>query len=272
MAGTEADIELEGERGRIAVRRWEPAGEPEYIALLSHGYGEHSGRYGHVAEALNDAGAVIYAPDHHGHGRSDGERAVIDDSPAMVADLAKVDALAREAHPGLPVVLIGHSMGGMIATRFFQTQDADLAALVLSGPVIGGNEEILALAQMDPIPEVPLDPSVLSRDPAVGEAYASDPLVYHGGFAKETLVGFGEAVELIASSRGFGDLPTLWIHGELDALAPLEPTRAAIDHLRGPATEQKIYPGAMHEIFNETNQDEVIGDVIAFIDRSIDRA
>lgn len=211
----------------------------------------------------------MYAPDHRGHGRSDGERALIDDAESLTTDLGAVDALARGAHPGLPVVLIGHSMGGMIATRFAQTRASDLAALVLSGPVIGGNPEILALAEMDPMPEVPLDPAVLSRDPAVGEAYAADPLIYHGGFARETLREFGAAVERIAAGPGFGDLPTLWIHGELDALAPLGPTRDAMEHLRGSATEEKVYPGAMHEIFNETNRDEVIGDVLAFLERAL---
>ena len=94
---------------------------------------------------------------------------------------------ARADHPGLPVVLVGHSMGGLIAARFAQRYLDELAALVLSGPVVGGNPAFEMLLEMDPIPEIPIDPAILSRDPAVGAAYAADPLVYHGPFHKATL-------------------------------------------------------------------------------------
>jgi alpha-beta hydrolase superfamily lysophospholipase len=164
--------------------------------------------------------------------------------------------------------VIGHSLGGIIATRYVQTQERP-AALVLSGPVVGGNPAIAGLMEMDPIPDVPIDPSVLSRDPAVGEAYMADELVYHGGFDPRTLVGIFAAVAAIAEGPSFGELPVLWLHGEEDALAPYDATRAAMDHLRGPGTEEKVYPEARHEIFNETNQDEVIGDVEAFLSRVI---
>jgi alpha-beta hydrolase superfamily lysophospholipase len=128
---------------------------------------------------------------------------------------------------------------------------------------------LLALADMDPIPDVPIDPAALSRDPAVGEAYAADELVYHGPFARETLVELGAAVEAIAAGPDLGSLPTLWIHGENDPLAPYQVTKDAMVHLRGQHFEERMYPGAMHEIFNETNKDEVVGDVTDFIARMI---
>jgi alpha-beta hydrolase superfamily lysophospholipase len=261
-----SDFELRGTRGRLIGRRWDPAGEPTHVVLLVHGYGEHAGRYAHVAERLAARGAVVYAPDHYGHGRSEGERAVVDSVDDMVTDVAAVAALAGQEHPGLPVAMIGHSLGGIIATRYVQTQPRP-AALVLSGPVIGGNPAIAALLDMDPIPVIPIDPAVLSRDPAVGEAYAADELVYHGGFDRRTLTGIFSAVDALAEGPGFGELPVLWLHGEEDALAPYDATRPAIERLRGPATEEKVYPEARHEIFNETNQDEVIGRVADFVDR-----
>src|SRR5205085_5711769 len=188
-------------------------------------------------------------PDHRGHGRSDGERALADDLEAAVGDLHLVAMRAAVDHRGLPSVLIGHSMGGLIAARYGQRFGAELAALVLSGPAVGGNPQIEALAEMDPIPDVPIDPAVLSRDPAVGEAYASDPLVYHGPFRRETLLGFGAAVEAVASGPSFGALPTLWLHGEEDQLVPVAHTRPAIEAVQGEAFESKLYPGARHEIF-----------------------
>jgi alpha-beta hydrolase superfamily lysophospholipase len=119
------------------------------------------------------------------------------------------------------------------------------------------------------MPEVPLDPAILSRDPAVGQAYADDPLVWHGPFKRPTLESLFGSMDVIASADGLGDLPTLWIHGEEDGFAPLGHTREAIERLRGPGLEEKVYLGARHEVFNETNSDEVLADVIDFIRRSL---
>ena len=263
-------FELEGTRGRVHVHVW-PNEDARYVALVAHGYGEHARRYDHLAERLVEHGAVVYAPDHHGHGLSDGERALVDDLAKGVHDLHNVAERAAAEHPGLPTVLIGHSMGGLIAARYGQLFGPELAALVLSGPAVGGNPDLEGLAQLDPIPDVPIDPAVLSRDPAVGQAYADDPLVYHGPFRRETLIELGAAVAAVAEGGTFGSLPTLWIHGEADQLVPLEYTRPAIELVRGDEFEEKLYPEARHEVFNETNRDEVIDDVLAFVDRALAR-
>ena len=202
--------------------------------------------------------------------RSDGERALAEDLEGAVSDLHLVAERAAAEHPGLPTALVGHSMGGLIAARYAQRFGDELSALVLSGPAVGGNPDIEMLAQMDPIPDVPIDPAILSRDPAVGEAYASDPLVYHGPFRRETLLGFGAAVTAVAEGGTISDdLPTLWIHGEDDQLVPLVHTRPAIEAVKGARFEEKIYPGGRHESFNETNRDEVVDDVVAFLQRSL---
>ena len=262
--------EFDGESGRIFVRRW--AGDaPAFIALLSHGYGEHSGRYDHVAAELIGIGATVYAPDHLGHGQSEGKRASIDRMGVVVEDLHAVADQARKDFPELPMVLIGHSMGGLIATRFAQTYPGELVALVLSGPVVGGNPGLEMLLELDPIPDVPIDPAILSRDPDVGAAYAADPLVYHGPFRRETLQSLVDAVSAVASGGDFGDLPTLWIHGEADQLVPYDVTTAAMEQLKGSATEHKGYPGAAHEIFNETNRVEVLDDMTSFLMRTLQR-
>jgi alpha-beta hydrolase superfamily lysophospholipase len=258
---------LAGAHGNIYVHEW-PADDPRYVALIAHGYGEHAGRYAHVAQRLLADGAAVYAPDHHGHGRSDGPRALIEDLEYLVADLHAVADRARSVHPGLPVVLIGHSLGGLIATRFAQGYGEELSALVLSAPVIGGNPDIEALLGLDPLPEVPLDPALLSRDPEVGEAYANDEFVYHGPFLRATLEAIFAAGRAVASGPKLA-VPTLWLHGELDGLAPLEATRPAAERIAGPVFEQKVYEGAMHEIFNETNADEVITDAISFLNRQL---
>jgi alpha-beta hydrolase superfamily lysophospholipase len=264
---TPSDFEIDGTRGRIVVHRWD-VDDPRYVVLLSHGYGEHARRYDHVAERLNADGAAVYAPDHHGHGRSDGERALADDLDSAVEDLHLVAERAAAEHAGLPTVLVGHSMGGLIAGRYAQKYGDELTALVMSAPVVGGNPELEALAELDPFPDVPIDPAVLSRDAEVGIAYAEDPLVYHGPFRLETLMSLGASAAAFAEGGTFGDLPTLWIHGEDDQLVPLRYTRPAVEAARGSAFEERTYPGARHELFNETNRDEVLDDVVAFISRS----
>jgi alpha-beta hydrolase superfamily lysophospholipase len=252
------------------VHRWSAA-EPRCIVLIAHGYGEHAGRYEHVAQRLvEDLGASVHAPDHRGHGRTGGATGLVADGEAITSDLHEVSDAARAAHPGLPVALIGHSMGGLIATRYAQRFGDELAALVLSGPVIGGNPAFEQLLAMDPIPDVPIDPSVLSRDPSVGEAYAADELVYHGPFQRVTLEQLFAAIGRVAEGPSLGDLPTLWIHGSEDELVPLDVTRPAVERLRGTHFEEHIYEGARHEVFNETNRDEVLDDVVAFLRAALD--
>jgi alpha-beta hydrolase superfamily lysophospholipase len=260
-------MDLPGARGRVHVQRW-PIDDPRYVAVLVHGYGEHAGRYAHVAERLIGSGAAVYAADHLGHGRSEGERAVVEDADDLVHDLLSVASYARGRHPGLPRVVLGHSMGGLVATRFAQLHPEELDVLVLSGPVIGGNPDIEALLALDPMPEVPIDPGALSRDPAVGEAYAADPLVYHGPFVRSTLEAMFAAARAVAGGPRL-ESPVLWLHGEEDPLAPLGPTREAIERVRGDWLEERIYPGARHEVLNETNRDEILGDVVSFLDRAL---
>jgi alpha-beta hydrolase superfamily lysophospholipase len=265
MPTTRTTDTLAGSRGTIATVDW-PLEDPRRVVVLAHGYGEHIGRYEHVAQDLLAHGAAVYGLDHLGHGESDGERALVEDFGDLLADLDLVVERARAAHPDVPLVLMGHSMGGLIATRYAQTSGHKLDALVISAPVIGGNPDIEALLTMDPIPEVPIPPEALSRDPEVGRAYAEDPLVYHGPFKRATLEAMFSAVRDVADGQSLGPLPTLWIHGELDGLAPLAGTREAIARLRGETFEEHVYPGAMHEVLNETNKDEVLGDVEAFLD------
>ncbi|RJL32740.1 alpha/beta hydrolase [Bailinhaonella thermotolerans] len=262
--------EFQGTRGGITVREW-PLEHPRMLAILVHGYGEHIGRYEHVADALIKAGAAVFGPDHMGHGRSAGDRVLIEDFEDVVTDVHAVEELARAEHPGVPVVMIGHSMGGMIAARYAQRYGDGLSALVLSGPVLGDWTVIGTLLALDEIPDIPIDPGTLSRDPSVGAAYAQDPLVWHGPFKRPTVEAFARALEAIAKGGSLGALPTLWIHGEEDALVPLGGTRTGIAALRGAGLTERIRPGARHEVFNEIDRDEVLAEVTAFLDRALSR-
>src|SRR2546423_13251279 len=110
---TASSLEIAGTRGRIVVHRWD-ADDPRYVALISHGYGEHARRYDHVAERLNTNGAVVYAPDHYGHGRSDGGRALAEDLEGAVEVMDLVAERAAGEHSGLPAGVIGQSHGELV--------------------------------------------------------------------------------------------------------------------------------------------------------------
>ncbi|MFF0791493.1 alpha/beta hydrolase [Streptomyces spiralis] len=261
---------LAGTRGTLFVHEW-PHAHPRYVALLVHGYGEHAGRYEEVAGVLGEHGAAVYAPDHMGHGRSAGERVVVADFEDVVTDVHAVADLARAAHPGLPLVLVGHSMGGLISSRYAQRYGEELTALVLSGPVIGAWELPGRLLALDEIPDTPVSPAALSRDPAVGAAYAADPLVWHGPMKRPTLEAFARTLETVAEVGDVGRLPVLWLHGDDDRLVPLPGSRTGVERLTGADSPghltERIYPGARHEVFLETNRAEVFADMTAFLDR-----
>ena len=219
----------------------------------------------HVAAALVRNGAVVYGVDHLGHGKSDGERVLIADFEELASDFHLLDATARREYPGLPVMLLEHSMGGLIAARYAQRYGQTLTAVILSSPLIGQSDAISAMLSLEEIPNVPLDTSALSRDPVVWEAYAADPLVWHGGFKRTTLEATQRTVEAVAAGPSLGELPLLWIHGAADRLVPVERSRIAIEHLRGNPVVERVYPGGRHELFNELNADEVINDMLQFI-------
>jgi acylglycerol lipase len=201
-----------------------------------------------------------------GHGRSAGERVLIGDFEDVVTDVHAVARLARSAHPGLPLVLVGHSMGGLISARYAQRYGDTLAALVLSGPVIGAWELPGRLLALDEIPDTPISPASLSRDPAVGAAYAADPLVWHGPMKRPTVEAFARTLETIAEGGDVGGLPLLWLHGDDDRLVPLPGSRVGVERLSGGHLTERIYPGARHEVFHETNKAQVFADLVRFLD------
>jgi alpha-beta hydrolase superfamily lysophospholipase len=254
--------------GVRAARTW-PNPDGRYIALLCHGYGEHIGRYDGVADTLLRHGAIVYAADHVGHGNSAGERVLITDYERVVDDFHALDERARAEHPGLPVILIGHSMGGMIAARYAQRYGDTLTALVLSGPVLGRWDSVAALLDYDEIPDDPIDVSTLSRDLEIGATYAVDPLVWHGPFKRPTVEAILRCLRTINEGPRLGSLPTVWMHGEVDELVPIDGTREGIERIRGERFTETIYPDARHEIFNETNKAEVLADVTAFVDDAL---
>jgi alpha-beta hydrolase superfamily lysophospholipase len=188
----------------------------------------------------------------------------VEDFEAIVDDLRAVVEAARGV---LPVVMVGHSMGGLIATRYAQRHREDLAGLVLSGPAIGLAAVFEGWLAAPELPNDPIDGAVLSRDLSVGEAYAADPLVHHGGWKRPTLEAFVAADGAIAAGPGFGDLPLLYVHGEEDQLVPVALARPVVERLEGPDSQVRVIDGARHEVFNEIGSETTVGLVADFAER-----
>jgi alpha-beta hydrolase superfamily lysophospholipase len=262
-----SEYNLSGHAGQLYVREW-PIASPKYLAVLVHGYGEHIGRYEDLAVRLNTHGAVVVGPDHAGHGRSDGERVMIPDLEKVVDDLRLVVNDAKQRYPGLKQVLIGHSMGGLISSRYIQKYGDELACAVLSGPLLNAEGLVDVLLGMEELPTDPLNPAMLSRDDAVGRAYESDDLVWHGPFKRPTLLGFKQSLTMLAKGRTF-PCPVCLLHGADDQIVPAAGSEIIFDRLKGDVSDRKFYPGAQHEIFNEINRAEVFDDVCAWIARFI---
>ena len=255
-----------GSEGSVFYRVWEPE-IADRIVILVHGYAEHGARYSHVAEALASGGAVVAAPDHIGHGRSDGERAVISDFEHVVDDLHRLATLLGEEHPGLPLIVIGHSMGGLLTARFGERHREEVAGIGFLGAVLGDwawAREVLALAE---IPYQEAEYSGMSRDADAVRDYTQDPLVYHGQYHRSLL-----AAEIVALDRFNAEIdrltmPILFLHGAGDPYVPYRASLEAVVRMPSDDKTMRVYPGARHELVNETNRGEVLAAIAAFVDR-----
>jgi alpha-beta hydrolase superfamily lysophospholipase len=270
----------------VTAYRWDAGGPPRAVVQVTHGMGEHARRYDHVALTLTQAGYVVYAQDHRGHGASvgSGSPGVIgaDGWLALVADIGGLTTVARAEHPGLPVILLAHSMGSFAAQQYLLDHSGDADAVILTGtaaldllePALDLDQPLDLTGFNAPFAPARTDFDWLSRDDAVVDAYIADPLC---GFGLDPAAG----KQMFVSARRVGDpaavgairpdLPVYIAAGEMDpvngGLALLTPLaeRLAAAGLRDVTVV--TYPGARHEILNETNHDEVINAMITWIDR-----
>jgi len=256
-----------GSEGEVFYRVWEPMGPPRRIVIIVHGYAEHSGRYEHVAEALTAASAVVLAEDHIGHGRSDGERALITDFGHVVDDLETLAGIAAERYGNLPLFLVGHSMGGLLSSRLAQRRPEMVAGLVLCGAVVGDWTWARDVLREPEMPDPPEDWSGMSRDPEKVLEYATDPLVYRDRYKRPLLEAEVVALDEFRAEIDRVTMPVLFLHGDADPFVPFATSLAAAKAFPTYDLTVRVYPGARHEVLNETNRDEVIGELVAFVTR-----
>ena len=262
----------------LHLQHWS-APAPRGHVLVVHGLGEHGGRYAALARDLNAAGFAVSAHDQRGHGRSPGPRGGTPTPDALCADLAAViDALAASGRA--PTVLLGHSLGGLVAARFVAEAltkapaawSRPLPRLVLSSPALdpglrGAQKLLLAvLGTLAPGLRVGngLQPGWISRDPAVVRAYVDDPLVHDRVSARlvRFIVDGGERVRALAP---FWKTPTLLLWAGADRC--VAPSGSAAFAAAAPAevVQHQCFPELAHEIFNEPERGAVIARLLTFL-------
>jgi alpha-beta hydrolase superfamily lysophospholipase len=260
----------------LYAQAWLPENHVRAVVVVAHGLGEHSGRYAGLAEALVGSGHAVYALDHRGHGRSPGARANIERFEYLVSDFGAFAGRAARQHPETPVFTLGHSMGGAVAFASALRLQNTLRGLVLSAPALGTDEaapkgrKLLARVLSSIAPNTGvwrIEASRISRDPAIVQAYASDPLVHHGPIPART------AVELLDAMQGFLAqaprlrLPTLVLHGTADSLVPVGATRPVYQALDAQKRTIKYYEGLFHEVLNEPERAQVLDDLQHWLGR-----
>lgn len=260
----------------LFVRSWRPADEPWAFILLVHGIAEHSGRYENVGARLAAAGLDVTAYDQRGFGASGGRRSFVATWDIVHDDLAEQLASVWARAAGRPVVLYGHSLGGLIALGYVLTDRPKPDFLVLSAPAIEAAipawKRTLArlLSRVAPNAEIKnaLDGADLSRDPAIAEAYFADPLNCHTTTTRFAAAALGEQSR-VKSLLGGLTVPTLVIHGSADRIVPVA-SSSGLESI--PGVTRRTYPDHRHELHNEPDGPAIIDDVVAWLRTEIPAA
>ena len=264
----------------LALRRWIPAGDaPRGSVLIVHGLGEHSGRYGHVAQALTASGWHVAAFDQRGHGVSGGVRGGLVRPDDLLRDLAAILDVIRATGPSgvtgqhLPLLLLGHSMGGLVAAQFVARAMRPVDGLILSSPALDAGLSLFKRVQLaighTVLPDLAqssrLDASKISHDPAVVRAYQNDPLVHDrvtARLARAIVDGGVEVLERASTWR----VPTLLMWAGADHL--VAPSGSAAFAKAAPSTlvHARCFGDLYHEIFNELDARPVFAELSRWLD------
>lgn len=260
----------------IAVRDWllEPGQALHGTVVLVHGLGEHMGRYNHVARRLNHWGFAVRGYDQFGHGESEGARGGLPTSTRLLDDLAEIiDSTRAAMAPGQPLILLGHSLGGLVTARFVSLGMRPVQGLVLSSPVLdpGLNafQKFLLSFLPDIVPDLRvgngLDVSKLSHDPKIIDAYKADPLV-HDRICGRLARFIADAGEATLARAAQWQVPTLLMYAGQDAL--VNPAGSAIfaDAAPDEVVEVHCFEKLFHELFNEVDRESVFNQLGRWLD------
>ncbi|KAF6303047.1 monoglyceride lipase [Rhinolophus ferrumequinum] len=245
----------------LFCRYWKPEGTPKALIFVSHGAGEHCGRYDELAQMLVGLELLVFAHDHVGHGQSEGERMVVSDFHVFIRDvLQHVDTVQKD-YPGLPVFLLGHSMGGAIAILTAAEKPGYFSGMVLISPLVLANPEsattfkVLAAKVLNLVlPNMslgPIDASVLSRNKTEVDLYNTDPLICRAGLKVCFGIQLLNAVSRVERALSKLTLPFLLLQGSADRLCDSKGAYLLMESAKSQDKTLKIYEGAYHVLHKE---------------------
>lgn len=245
----------------LFCRYWKPSGTPKALIFVSHGAGEHCGRYDELAQMLKGLDMLVFAHDHVGHGQSEGERMVVSDFQVFVRDvLQHVDTVQKD-YPEVPVFLLGHSMGGAISILAAAERPTHFSGMVLISPLVLANPEsastlkVLAAKVLNLVlPNMSLgriDSSVLSRNKSEVDQYDSDPLICRTGVKVCFGIQLMNAVSRVERAMPKLTLPFLLLQGSADRLCDSKGAYLLMESSRSQDKTLKMYEGAYHVLHKE---------------------
>lgn len=254
----------------IAYQTWLPKGEIKAAILLIHGLGEHSGRYMNLVNHLTPLGYAIYAVDHIGHGKSDGTRKHIKTFSDFSDTLDIFMQRVKEWHGSNPLFILGHSMGGLIASHYLLKHQHHFSGVILSAPALKISDGIplskilmgkLLAVVLPKFGILPINPTKVSRDPAVVQAYLDDPLIHKGQTSARLASELVNAMERVHEGAATIKLPMLILQGTEDAIVNPDGAQEFFDAVGSTDKTLKLYDGLYHEAFNEPEKDQVFADL-----------
>jgi acylglycerol lipase len=246
---------------------WAPPGAPRAVLVVVHGLKDHIERYGELAAALIRAGVAVEGFDLRGHGRSAGPRAWVRRFDDLVNDLDRVVADVRGRHPGVPLFLFGHSMGGAVAIRFVETRSTDLRGLLLSGAAIRRPSNVSGgvvgltklLSAVAPHAAVFNTPNAdFSKDPEVVAAMARDPLIYQRPAPARTAAELLRTMDRVRADAHGLTLPLLALHGGGDKLTHPRGSEELVASASSQDKSFRLFPGLWHDLLHEPERASVL--------------
>jgi alpha-beta hydrolase superfamily lysophospholipase len=268
-----SDSFLSGRGDTLHTLAWSPAGDPRGLVVLSHGYGEHAGRYQELAAALVGCGFAVRAIDHAGHGRSAGRRGHVESFEGLVSDLGAFVKSVRGERPELSCGLFGHSVGGAVAAALCAREPFAVDALALSAPYLGHADQVpdwrLRLVRLldRVVPNLgvdKIDPALLSRLPAEVAAYRSDPLVFHGKVSAHTVLELFSGFETVARAKLI-TVPLLVIQGSEDRIADPAASRTLTERVSSTDVTFELVDGGFHEVLNDLGRERVLERILDWL-------
>ncbi|KAM8829724.1 monoglyceride lipase isoform 1-T1 [Synchiropus picturatus] len=265
----------------LFCRYWEPDSTPRALAFISHGAAEHTGPYDEIGQKLKEMSVLAFGHDHVGHGQSEGGRLEIKDFHIFVRDLLQHVDLMKSRHPGLPVFIVGHSMGGAISILSACERQSDFAGLVLIGPLVNVSAEmatpfkvfvVKVMSVLAPnLPIGSIESKLVSREPKAVAQFESDELVYKGRMRVSFGMQLMAACASISEKMSSMTFPFYILHGSDDKLCDIEGSKSLHEKAASKDKKIKIYEGAYHVLHHELPEvsESVLKEITSWISERI---